>query len=338
VFNKQNFVTGTPNTAIPTSSSDKGARWVFLLLLQDPNQMALAKRVGDWTPQELINYRITVTAQTPQQFFGRNGANPPLENILDFSLVNSAPYANDLPDDIFHYLTLLDLATSGGGQDYIFNDFSRETLRVLGFVERGLALNTGYDIPLRSAAAADYGTNSGFIFSRARAPKPTPPDPVAQTDVCLFDGWRSMVLLVLQTDKTRANPTATTGQPEPRMIAGAIAAYQNNNRMREARGMPAIDRMTIPCISMSGTQPTFYLVPVSSELNIAVMSGRNPYTATNVTKCVTTFGPHGRFREGMETTEYRRLAFQRFIAFRGLAKEYWQGFWQTPQQVDQKPR
>jgi hypothetical protein len=150
-----------------------------------------------------------------------------------------------------------------------------------------------------------------------------------------------MVLLVLQTDKTRANAAAaasTTGQPEPRIIAGAVAAYQNNNKMREARGLPAIDSMTIPCVAMSGTQPTFYLVPVSSELNIAVMTGRNAYTPINVTKCVTTFGPDGRFRESMETAEYRRLAFQRFVAFRGLAKEYWQGFWQTPQQGDQKPR
>jgi hypothetical protein len=272
-----------------------------------------AKSGSDWTSLELIAYRIAVTAQSPQEFFGQN-ADPPWENILDFSLVNSAPYADDLPNDIFHYLTLLDLATNGG-QDHILNDFSRETLRILGFVERGLALSTAYDIPLGICGG---GTNYG-------GGKPT--EPIAPADVCLLDGWRSMILLVLQTDRTRIN--RPTGQPEPQVIAGAIAAYQNNNKKREARGLPAVDAMTIPCITMNGTQPTFYLVPVTRELSVAVMTGRYPYVETKVTKCVTTFGPNGQVRESMETAEYRRLAFQRFIAFRGLAKECWQGFWQT---------
>jgi hypothetical protein len=37
-------------------------------------------------------------------------------------------------------------------------------------------------------------------------------------------------------------------------------------------------------------------------------------------------GPNSQVRESMEMPEYRQLAFQRFIAFRGLAKEFWQTF------------
>jgi hypothetical protein len=40
--------------------------------------------------------------------------------------------------------------------------------------------------------------------------------------------------------------------------------------------------MTIPCITMSGTRPTFYLVPVTQELSTAVIGGVYPATETTV--------------------------------------------------------
>jgi hypothetical protein len=87
-----------------------------------------------------------------------------------------------------------------------------------------------------------------------------------------------------------------------------------------------LDAMAIPCITMVGTRPTFYLVPVTRALSTAVVTGQYPETPTNVVKFVTFLGHNRRSSEGMETPEYRRVAFQRFIAFKGLAKEYWQTF------------
>jgi hypothetical protein len=55
------------------------------------------------------------------------------------------------------------------------------------------------------------------------------------------------------------------------------------------------------------------------------MTGECPaMMTTRVVKCVTVLG--GRLGEGVESLEYRRVAFQRFVAFRGLAKKYWQTF------------
>lgn len=218
------------------------------------------KSGNDWTTNELLAYNITVVAQSPQEFFRRN-PEPPLVGI-DPSLINSAVDADDVSDSTFQYLTHLDLATNTG-QESLIDDFSRETLRILGFAERGLALSTRYTIPLTIC-----GDNRQS----------------AQTDVCLLDR-RSMILLILQEDKTIFNST----QPEPQVIAEAIAAYQYNNEKRQTRGLPILDAMTIPCITMVGTRPTFYLVPVTQALSNAVVTGQYPETPTRVVKCVTFF-------------------------------------------------
>ncbi|KAI9458609.1 hypothetical protein BJY52DRAFT_1119629 [Lactarius psammicola] len=132
-------------------------------------------------------------------------------------------------------------------------------------------------------------------------------------DVCLHDRRSTIILLVLQGDKTILNST----QPEPQVVAEAIAAYQYNNDKQQSRGLPT--RITI-----AGTRPTFYLVPVTQALSVAVGTGQYPEALIEVVKCVTFLCHNHQSSEGMETPEYRRVAFQRFATFKDLAKEYWQ--------------
>ncbi|KAH9959683.1 hypothetical protein BC827DRAFT_1213256 [Russula dissimulans] len=183
-------------------------------------------------------------------------------------------------------------------QESFIDEFSRETLRILGFAERGLFLTTCFTIPL-------------MICGNGRH---------AQTDVCLLDRGL-MALLILQGDKAVFNAS----RPEPQVIAEAIAVYQYNNDIRQTRGLPTLESMTIPCIIMVGMRPTFYLVPVTRALSIAVASGLYPETSTVVVNCVTLGHTH-RISEGMEMPEFRRVAFQHFVAFKNLAKEIWRTF------------
>ena len=261
------------------------------------NILRSSKSGSDWTSNELIAYNINIRTQSPQAFFRRH-AEATLEDV-DPLLINSTVDADNVPDDTFKYLSYLDVA-SNATQEAFIDLFSQETLRVLGFEERGLILGARVVIPLI------------ICGDSLRS---------AQTDVCLLDR-RSMILLVLQEDKTVFNKT----QPEPQVIAEAIAAYQYNNEKRQTRGLPILDAMTIPCITMVGTRPTFYLVPVTQALSDAVVTGQYPETPTTVVKCVTYLGHNRRISEGMETPEYRQLAFQCFVAFKGLAKEYWEKF------------
>jgi hypothetical protein len=261
------------------------------------NLIRSAKPGSDWGRNELLSYHITVTPISPQEFF-RQGADPSLTG-LDPALINSPLDDTNVSDDTYRFLTYLDLATNAG-QGTAIDDFARELLRIVGFEERGCVLRTRLIMPLSIC---------GDIKK------------VAQTDVCLLDR-RSTILLVLQEDKTIFYPS----DPEPQVIAEAIAAYQHNNQRRERMGLSTLNTMTVPCITMTGTRPTFYLVPVTQELSDAVITGQWPKVETKVLKCVTVSGHNRGLSEGMETPEYRRVAFQRMIAFKALAKSQWEKF------------
>lgn len=87
----------------------------------------------------------------------------------------------------------------------------------------------------------------------------------------------TILLLVLE-----ASPNE---DPEPLMITAAIAAFQSNNRERENVGLPRLDEMVIPCITMTGTRPAFYKVPITEALSTAVVTAQYLYTPTKVVSC-----------------------------------------------------
>jgi hypothetical protein len=257
----------------------------------------IAKSGSDWTVSELLAYNIVVQPTPPDQFFGPN-AHPPLDH-LDRAILDGRP-GDDSPnisEVAVEYLGYLDMATNATQKTFI-DEFATQTLKLLGFQDRHSLIIQRNIIPLT-------------ICGQSRS---------AQTDVCLLHR-PSMVLLVLAKDKTLNNQTPATAV-EAQVIAEAIAAYQFNNDKRTQRTLPILDAMMIPCITMIGTRPTFYLVPVTKELSESVMTGSFPATQTHVLKCVTT-PAHARAGEGMEDTEYRRLALKHFLAFKTLAKSHW---------------
>jgi hypothetical protein len=124
---------------------------------------------------------------------------------------------------------------------------------------------------------------------------------------------------MLAEDKTLTNRTSAVAQ----VIAVAIVAFQFNNKKRMDHGLDSLGAMTLPCITMNGTLPTFYLVPVTTELSNAVITGQYPATQTRVLACATVPTHILRASTGMEDTEYRKLALKRFLAFKLLAKSHW---------------
>ena len=128
-----------------------------------------------------------------------------------------------------------------------------------------------------------------------------------------------MTLLVLEVVNKRANAYDSEAQ----VIAGAVVAFQSNNKRRRYLGLNPLDAMTIPCITMTGTRPDFYLVPVTTALNDAVITGQLPATQTEVLHCPTEVAHTGGVSVGMENTEYRKVALQHLLAFKELAKNYW---------------
>ncbi|KAF8147671.1 hypothetical protein B0H34DRAFT_738734 [Crassisporium funariophilum] len=99
---------------------------------------------------------------------------------------------------------------------------------------------------------------------------------IAQTDVCVMD---DEILLLLQDDKR----LTSMKDPEPQVIAGAIAAFAKNNMTRERHlNLQPRDAITFPALTMIGTTPAFYKITVTSALSKAVQTGTYPELETRV--------------------------------------------------------
>lgn len=70
------------------------------------------------------------------------------------------------------------------------------------------------------------------------------------------------------------------------MVAAAIAAFRHNNRALEDKGLAHLKKITFPAIIMEGTNPKFYKIPVSEELQLAVYQGSYPAETTLVERLV----------------------------------------------------
>jgi hypothetical protein len=259
-----------------------------------------AKSGSDWTTNDLLAYNIRVCSQSPAKFY--NQPLPTLASLssLDPNLLSSTLHMQGLSDETYRLLQYLDLALRvSSGQKSAVEDFTREILRALGYEKRGLLLRSHYAIPLLISGD---------------------PNRSAQTDMCLVQG-SSTILLVVQEDKS----TISLRDPEPQVIAGAIATFQSNNRIRTQLGESELESMTIPCIAMMGTQPIFYLVPITRELSEAVATAQCPLSPTVVKKCVVVSNSR-HLSEGMETLDFRQVALQHFTAFHTLAEAHWSTF------------
>lgn len=254
-----------------------------------------AKPGSDWTRYELTAYNITIVPIPPDQFFPT--PDPPLD-VIDPAILDSSESDRPSSEISARYLKYLYLASTPSRVAFA-PSFAAETLRLLGFDDgRSIVTVQHYAIP--------------FTICCNTISTPL-------TDVCLFNLHPIFILLVLIVDKT---PDGIG--PASQAIAGAIAAFQFNNMRRREYGLKRLDAMTIPCITMVQTRPTFYLVPVTTALCNAVVSGMFPATQTKVPYCPT-IPAHMKYASlGAQDTEYRKLILKRFLAFKALAKTHWE--------------
>ena len=125
------------------------------------------------------------------------------------------------------------------------------------------------------------------------------------------------ILFLVQRKKPTLQPSGT----EPQLITGAIAVFQYNNQSCIKMGLPALDKMSIPCITVEGTRPLFYKVPVTQRLSDCFAFGQSPEEQTAVTCC----GPRApsKAHVGIESLDYRRTALRYYYTFRDLAEDCW---------------
>ncbi|KAF5343217.1 hypothetical protein D9758_013425 [Tetrapyrgos nigripes] len=208
-------------------------------------------------------------------------------------------------------ITLLHLAMTHRSGECAVNDFAVQLFRTMGYVHRERVARTRKDLALQICGELRH----------------------AKTDVCIVDRNINDIILLVQEDRRvedGENPIA-----EAQLVALAIAAFADSekNRNREARGLePLLKRSfhsfishcldlaftlwIMPGITMIGTSPTFYKIPVTPALVDNVCFGTYPQEATIVTYCSPPLGR--RYSEGMKPLDNRKAILSCYEAFKSV--------------------
>ncbi|CAA7268341.1 unnamed protein product [Cyclocybe aegerita] len=135
----------------------------------------------------------------------------------------------------------------------------------------------------------------------------------AKTDVCLMNDLE--LLLLVQEDKRLSSDE----DPEPQVIAKAIAAFYQNNLRRKQSGLQPLPSKYIPAITMIGTAPIFYRIPVTTMLLEALATATYPRGETTVLRFIPPVPTQERYRnDGMHPLVNRRTILQCFEAFKAV--------------------
>ncbi|KAF7371980.1 hypothetical protein MVEN_00056000 [Mycena venus] len=116
----------------------------------------------------------------------------------------------------------------------------------------------------------------------------------------------------------RTNGTQMEENPVPQLVAEAIAAFHSNNVTREQTlGLPPLPSKVVPGITMKGTSPIFFKLPISQELVSAVIGGVYPATETIVQAHLPAIPrPAERLNEGMKPQDNRLIIMSCYEAFK----------------------
>jgi hypothetical protein len=68
--------------------------------------------------------------------------------------------------------------------------------------------------------------------------------------------------------------------PEPQLIVEAIVAFYETNKACRSAGLPPLRSKTFVGITMVGTAPTFYKIPVTEEIIISLATVQYPLHVT----------------------------------------------------------
>jgi len=175
------------------------------------NLIRSAKSGSDWTLNDLDSYHVTLNQEGPLPFFCLQELPEP---SVDQELLSNANADAMRQDRHAELITYLDLAMIPEKGETAVNDFAVELFKAIGYVRRERVARTRVDLSL-------------LICGENRH---------AKTDVCIIDRSQNDILLLVQQDKRLEH-----GEPasaHARLVAEAVAAFNENNAERVAIGLP----------------------------------------------------------------------------------------------------
>ncbi|KAF8584126.1 hypothetical protein K439DRAFT_1633774 [Ramaria rubella] len=257
------------------------------------NIIRSAKSASDWSPSELKAYRIEMDDVSEVEFFGAPVSELPFEtdflrfeNGYDMSDSSSARLA----------WAMREALTQRGDVEPNVDLFATRLLDFMEYTNNRRQVKWRQDLTF---------TICGETRS-AKADISIVVVPCSHTE-------GSTILLIEEDKKTGK------GEPVQRMIPEAMAAFEHNNNMRRTKHLPPREKQVIPAITLVGTTPTFYLVPITLALMEAVGTGQYPAADTYVRR----FKPETVL--GMVYLKDRRKVLEYYHAFKRFVDEMEEG-------------
>ncbi|KAF8517382.1 hypothetical protein BU17DRAFT_49786 [Hysterangium stoloniferum] len=258
------------------------------------HQHCISARSGnDWETSEMMAFNIQVDIVNAQTFFGSTNL-PQLTTVSPVILDNLDEPTGPLHKADMDFFTYMEDAMYIPPEHESFvSDFAAFVLKMMCYDEGRRVIHLRKEIPFEMCGESVD----------------------VKTDVCVMEpvDMGGKYLLLLQEDKSHIS--LTEPEPEPRLIAEAIAAFHDNNRVLHVAGLPPFQSRIFAGITMIGTMPTFYKIPVTKELSKCVATSQYPPLVTTVEK----FIPPVRFPtspDSMKPLANRHIILQCFEAFK----------------------
>ena len=262
------------------------------------NLIRSVKAGSDWTETELCAYNIEVVSENVAAFFGNADLPSPTTTIRPVILAYETYPAAGLPtestdecddNELFRLMEKAMKITPGENSTVV--SFAHRLLWLLKYGSLEHYLHLRMDIPLYMCSA----------------------NTLTQPDICLVEYPTQRNVLLFQEDKRHLEGN----DPEPQLIAEAIAAFQFHNHRLSALGLPTVNAAVIPGITMVRTAPTFYKIEVNTALVEAVELGEYPLQTTIVHKLIPPVQVLKDFQQdGMKPLENRAVILSCFEAFK----------------------
>jgi hypothetical protein len=250
------------------------------------NFVRMAKSWSEWGRNELFAYNISIVEQEEEVFFG--SPLPAYTGPADFVQYENRVHGRLDPSSLA-LIKRLDLAMKVmEGEESVVDDFAANLLMTLGYETDQTVIRTRKDIR--------FDICGQQVF--------------AKTDICIMDVDSEIILLV-QEDKSHISLM----DPEPQLVAEAIAAFQTNNANRENNlFLEPLQSRVFAGITMIGTFPRFYKITVTADLDLCVRSGTYP-TAQTIVHRHTPRVPRRR-SDGMKPLDNRVHVLRCYEAFK----------------------
>ncbi|KAG6843737.1 hypothetical protein H0H87_001079, partial [Tephrocybe sp. NHM501043] len=253
------------------------------------NLVRTAKSGSEWTGNELLAFNIRVEDANTAAFF--NTTQLPVAQVSETILNNEEQPNPPLPKEdrlFFRYLGLVEKPQSPESH---VDDFAAFILRILNYDDQDRIICQRPEL--------------SFTMAGQRVD--------AKSDLCVKD--ENDYLLLVQEDKR----SGSLDDPEPQLIAEAVAAFYQNNLRRRIERQPQLEYKYIPAITIVGSAPIFYRIPVTVTLLNALMTATYPAEETVVLRYIPQVLNPRTYRDlGMRPLDNRRIVLQCFEGFKAL--------------------